>query len=72
MSEALQSLTGFAGLLAWLAIVLVMVGVPELMRFLADRDGLGLGFGKLLVIVAASVVLLALAGGAGLALMHAA
>ncbi|HYL89785.1 MAG TPA: hypothetical protein VEU32_13585 [Burkholderiales bacterium] len=72
MGDTLQSLTGFAGLLAWLGVVLVMVGVPELMRFLANRDGLGLGFRQLLLIVAASVVLLALAGAGGLALMHAA
>ena len=68
----MQSLTGTAGLLAWLGIVLVVIGVPELMRLLADRDGFGLGFGQLLLIVAASVVLLALAGGSGLVLMHAA
>ena len=71
MRQALQSLTGTAGLLVWIAVLLAIVGVVELMRFLATRDGLGLGFRQLALIVAASVVLLMVAGGGGLLLMRA-
>ncbi|MBV9362219.1 MAG: hypothetical protein JO292_12590 [Betaproteobacteria bacterium] len=63
---------GSAGLIAWLLVVLAIVGVMQLMRFLAVHDGLGLGFRQLALIVAASVVVLLLAGGGGLLLMRAA
>ena len=72
LSGALQSMTGFAGLVAWAAVVLVIIGVVLLMRFLAAHDGAGMGFRQLLLIVLASVVVLVLAGGGGLLLMHAA
>ncbi len=72
MSDAFQSLTGTAGLAAWIVVVLAIVGVVELMRFLAARDSAGLGFRQVLLIVMASVVVVLVAGGGGLLLMRAA
>ncbi len=68
----LQWLTGIGGLMAWLFILAVIIGIVELMRFLADHDGAGLGFRQLVLLVTASVVVLMLAGGGGLLLMRAA
>jgi len=72
MSGAVQSLTGTAGLVAWILVVLVVIGVVYLMRFLADHDGAGLGMRQLFLIVLGSVLLLVLAGGGGLLLLRAA
>ena len=72
LSGHLQWLTGSAGIVAWLVVMLAIVAVMQLMRFLAVHDGLGLGFGKLVVLVAASVIVVLLAGGGGLLLLNAA
>jgi hypothetical protein len=72
LSGHLQWMTGAAGLIAWVVVLVAIVGVVELMRYLADHDGVGLGFRQLALIVAASVIVLVLAGGGGLLLMHAA
>ena len=68
----LQWLTGIGGLMAWVFILAIIVGIVELMRFLANHDGVGLGFRQLVLVVTASVVMLMLAGGGGLLLMRAA
>lgn len=65
-------LTGIGGLAAWLLVVFVIVAVVELMRFLAEHDGAGMGFRQLVLLVLASVAVLVLAGGGGLLLMRAA
>jgi len=72
VSEALRSLTGIAGLAAWILILVVIIGDVLLMRFLSNHDGAGMPFGQLLLIVLASVVVILLAGGGGLLLMRAA
>jgi hypothetical protein len=67
-----QWLEGIGGLAAWLFILGVIIGIVELMRFLADHDGAGLAFRQLVLLVLASVVMLVLAGGGGMLLMRAA
>ena len=72
LSGHLEWMTGSAGLTAWLAVVLAIIGVMQLMRTLAVHDGYGLGFRQLVLVVAASVIVVLLAGGGGLLLMRAA
>ena len=72
LSGHLQWITGSAGLVAWLAVVLAIVGVMQLMRFLAVHDSYGLAFRQIVLIVAASVIVLMFAGGGGLLLLNAA
>lgn len=72
VSSALQSLTGIAGLTAWILILVLIIGDVLLMRFLSNHDGAGMGFRQLVLVVLASVVVLLLAGGGGLLLMRAA
>jgi len=71
MNAALQWMTGIGGLIAWITVVLVIIGVVLFMRFLANHDGAGMGFRQLLFVVVASVGVLILAGGGGLLLMRA-
>ncbi|HZE61620.1 MAG TPA: hypothetical protein VE085_13810 [Burkholderiales bacterium] len=72
MSDAVQSLTGTAGLAAWILVLAVVIGVVYLMRFLVNHDGAGMGIRQLSLIVLASVLVLVLAGGGGLLLLRAA
>jgi hypothetical protein len=61
---------GVGGLVALLAVVLVIVGVVLLVRFLAGGERDGMSFGQTALIVLAAVGVLALAGAGGMALMH--
>ena len=70
-SAAVQWMTGVGGLIAWITVVLLIIGVVLFMRFLANHDGAGMDFRQLLFIVVASVGVLLLAGGGGLLLMRA-
>jgi hypothetical protein len=62
-------LNGPAGLVAWLAIVVVIVGTGLLMRHLALTTR-SIAYRHVVVIVASSVGLLVIAGVGGFVLMH--
>jgi hypothetical protein len=62
-------LNGPAGLVAWLAIVVVIAGTGLLMRHLALTTR-SIDFRYVVLIVASSVGLLVLAGVGGFVLMH--
>ena len=64
-------LTGMAGLVAWLAIVVVIVGTGLLMRHLALTTR-SIEYRHVVLIVSASVGLLVVAGVGGFVLMHSA
>lgn len=62
-------LTGVAGLVAWLAILVVIVGTGLLMRHLALTTR-SIEYRHVIYIVASSVGLLVIAGLGGFVLMH--
>jgi hypothetical protein len=64
-------LTGVAGLVAWLAILVVIVGTGLLMRHLALTTR-AIEYRHVVYIVATSVGLLVVAGVGGFVLMHSA
>jgi len=71
MDLAAEWLTGTGGLVAWLAIVVVIVGTGVLMRHLALTSR-SIEFRHVVLIVASSVGLLIIAGLGGFVLMHSA
>ena len=62
-------LSGPAGLIAWLAIVVIIVGTGVLMRHLAVTTR-SIAYRHVVLIVATSVGLLVIAGVGGFVLMH--
>jgi hypothetical protein len=68
-TDWLEWLNGPAGLAAWLAIVVVIVGTGLLMRHLAVTTR-SIELRHVVVIVAASTGLLVIAGVGGFVLMH--
>jgi hypothetical protein len=66
-----SQLTGLAGLVAWLAILVVIVGTGLLMRHLALTTR-SIEYRQVIYIVATSVGLLVVAGVGGFVLMHSA
>jgi hypothetical protein len=71
LDRATQWMTGFGGLFTWVAIVVVIVGVGLVTRHLT-LSSRAMELRHVVLIVAASVGLLLIAGAGGLALMHAA
>jgi hypothetical protein len=69
MDLAMEWLTGTAGLVAWLAILVIIVGTGLLMRHLALTTR-SVEFRHVVLLVAASVGLLIIAGVGGFVLMH--
>ena len=69
MDLAMEWLNGPAGLVAWLAILVVVVGTGLLMRHLALTPR-SMELRHVILIVAASTGLLILAGVGGFVLMH--
>ena len=69
MDLATEWLNGPGGLLAWLGIVVVIVGTGLLMRHLALTTR-SIEYRRVILIVAASVGLLVIAGVGGFVLMH--
>ena len=69
MDLAMEWLNGPAGLVAWLAIVVVIVGTGLLMRHLALTTR-SIGLRHVVLIVASSIGLLVVAGFGGFVLMH--
>ena len=69
MSPASEWLTGTGGLVAWIAIVVIIVGTGLLMRHLALTPR-AIELRQVIWIVAASVGLLVIAGVGGFVLMH--
>jgi len=70
MGPALEELAaGFGGLVAWMALLAVIVGVGLLMRYLSVAGRVP-GLRQTALIVAVSTGLLVLAGVGGVALMH--
>jgi hypothetical protein len=71
MDRIADWLSGPAGLVAWLAIVVVIVGTGLLMRHLALTTR-SIAYRHVVLMVAASVGLLVIAGVGGFVLMHSA
>lgn len=69
MSLAMDWLNGTGGLVAWIAIVVIIVGTGLLMRHLALAPR-AIELTQVVWIVAASVGLLVIAGVGGFVLMH--
>jgi len=69
MDLAMEWLNGPAGLAAWLAIVVIIVGTGLLMRHLSLTTRT-MGLRQVVMIVATSVGLLVIAGLGGFVLMH--
>lgn len=69
MDLVMDWLNGPAGLVAWLAIVVIIVGTALLMRHLSLAPR-ALELGQVIWIVAVSVGLLVVAGFGGFMLMH--
>jgi hypothetical protein len=69
MDAVMEWLNGPAGLVAWLAIVVIIVGTGLLMRHLALAPR-AMGLTPVIWIVAVSVGLLVVAGVGGFVLMH--
>jgi hypothetical protein len=62
--------SGFGGLVALVAALLAIVAVTYLMRYLANGHADEMGVPRVAMIVTAAVVIVLVAGAAGLALMQ--